>query len=93
MVKLSENDPNENEEVFRNASLYPILICGIILILVGIILVVKRQIVGWNFPVTSIDRISSAKPLVSGQACIVLGVLMSIFPTIYLIKNSGRKRK
>jgi hypothetical protein len=88
---LEENNTDTDKEQYRNASLYPILVCAIILILVGVILTIKREMAGWDFPVSS--RLSgSAKPMVSGPACIVLGALMGIFPVFQLIKNARRTK-
>lgn len=91
--KLEENNTDSDKEQYRSASLYPILVCAIILILVGVILTIKQEMAGWDFPVSSRLRLSGrAKPMVSGLACIVIGALLGIFPVFQLIKNSRRTK-
>ncbi len=86
--KTVEN--SETTEQYRGSTLYMIFICGIILIIAGVIMVlVDQTALGTAEGTRTVPK--GTKMIVTGPVAIGLGVLMSIFPVYQLIKNNRRK--
>lgn len=90
---MVNNNDKDTKEVFRNTSLYPILFCSIVLIIIGIILKVKEMTATWGFNIHNRTFTDSAKPFVNGVACIVIGAAMGAWPVFQLYKNWRKKRQ
>ncbi len=87
---------NENSELetysplYRNSSLYIMLICGIIIILIGLYLL----LFGLNAQGQSrFSNPRSGKVMINGWGTIFIGASISVFPIYNLIKQYFEKKK
>ena len=78
----------------RPIPLWSMLICGIIIILIGIYLYSTNSISGGNLPVGTRNgnRFLRGPIIITGTSTIIVGIAICIFPIYQLIKNSYRKK-
>lgn len=84
----------KNSFEIRPVPLWVMLICGIIIILLGIYLYYTQNITGGNFPAATPagKRLINGPIVITGSSVILTGLVICIFPVYQLIKNSFRPK-
>ena len=79
----------DNLPQYRSMNLYVILVCGLILLCIGAYLIYNNKYL--NGPALTPRDIGRTKT-VTGPGALLLGALISIFPTYQLIKQKRQKK-